>query len=105
MEEFRLIKLFISEHDRYDGEPLYKAVVDYCLKQGIAGATVVRGVYGYGGHRQIHSGNTIVLAEELPMLVQICDTEKKINNLIPTLKNMMSGGLLTVERVEAYIAE
>jgi PII-like signaling protein len=93
----KLLRVYINEKDASGGKPLYKAIVDLCMEKGIAGATVTRGIYGYGRNKLIHSARTLVLSGDLPMIVEIVDTEEQINMILPHIDEIMQGGLITVE--------
>ena len=93
----KLIRIFIGESDRYQNMPLYKAIVNMCRKEGISGATVLRGIYGYGASSVIHSSRTLSLSSDLPIVVEIIDFEEKINHILPHIEAMVEHGLITIE--------
>ena len=93
----KLMRIFIGEKDRYEGKPLYKAIVDKCLENNIAGATVIRGIYGYGASSVIHSSKVLTLSDDLPLIVEIVDKEEKINEFLPIIDSMVKHGLITLE--------
>ncbi|MBZ4655841.1 DUF190 domain-containing protein [Deferribacterales bacterium Es71-Z0220] len=93
----KLMRIFIGEKDRYEGKPLYKAIVDKCLENNIAGATVIRGIYGYGASSVIHSSKVLTLSDDLPLIVEIVDKEEKINEFLPIIDSMVEHGLITLE--------
>lgn len=95
----KLMRLHFSEHHRYQGKPLYEAIVEKCLEMKIAGATVLRGLEGYGGMAQIHRSH--LLAHDLPVVVTIVDSAENIERLTPVLEGMMDTGLIAVSDVEA----
>lgn len=94
----KLLRLHISEHDRWQGKPLYEAVVARCREMGIAGATVLRGLEGYGDASEIHRHH--LLGHDQPILVIIADTPQNIDRLVPVLESMMDTGLIAVSEVE-----
>ena len=102
--EGKLLRIFLGESDRYQGRPLYEAIVLKARELGLAGATVWRGIEGYGARSHIHTAKILRLSEDLPVLVEIVDTEEKIRAALPVLDEMMeaagSGGLITLERAE-----
>jgi len=93
----KLIRIFIGESDRYKNMPLYKAIVNMCREERIAGATVLRGIYGYGASSVIHSSRTLALSNDLPIVVEIIDFEEKINHILPHIETMVEHGLITME--------
>ncbi|WP_022851772.1 DUF190 domain-containing protein [Limisalsivibrio acetivorans] len=95
----KMLRIYISENDTIDGRPLYKAIVELCSEQGIAGATVLRGIYGYGSRGEIHSSRTLTLSSSLPLVVEIIDTEENIDAILPLIDPMMSGGMITIEMI------
>jgi uncharacterized protein len=100
----KLLRVFIGESDRYEGRPLFEAIVRKARELGLAGATVLQGIEGYGAHSRIHTAKILRLSEDLPMIVEIIDSEEKIRALLPSLDAMMeaagSGGLITLEKAE-----
>lgn len=98
--EARLLRIFIGESDRYGGRPLYEALVLEARRRGLAGATVFKGFMGYGAHSRIHTAKVLQLSEDLPVMVEIVDTEEKIRAFLPVLDEMVREGLVTLERVE-----
>jgi hypothetical protein len=94
----KLLRLHFTERDRYRGRLLYEAIVHKCHELNIAGATVFRGLEGYGDTAEIHRSH--ILAHDLPIMVQIVDTEEKIQRLSPILEEMMDKGLIAMSDVE-----
>ena len=94
----KLMHLHFSEHHRYKGRPLYEAVVEKCLEMKIAGATVLRGLEGYGGMAQIHRSH--LLKNDLPIIVTIVDSAENIDRLAPIVEEMMDTGLIAVSDVQ-----
>ncbi len=102
--EGRLLRIFLGESDRYDGRPLYEAIVRKARELGLAGATVWRGIEGYGARSRIHTAKILRLSEDLPVLVEIVDGEDAIRAALPHLDAMIEasggGGLVTLEKAE-----
>ena len=100
----KLLRIFVGESDRYRGRPLYEAIVHRAHELGLAGATVWRGIEGYGAASRIHTAKILRLSEDLPILIEIVDTEEKIRAALPEFDTMMEasggGGLITLERAE-----
>jgi PII-like signaling protein len=97
-EDTLLLRIFIGESDRHRHRPLYEAIVLKARELHMAGATVLRGPMGYGASSRIHTAKIIQLSMDLPLVVEIVDTEEKINGFLPVLDEMMNGGLVTVEK-------
>lgn len=97
--EGQLLRIFIGESDRWQGKPLFEAIVHLARQRGIAGATVLRGFYGFGAHSRIHSAKLLRLSEDLPIVVEIVDTPERIEALLPELEAMIPEGLITLENV------
>lgn len=98
--EAKLLRIFIGEADRYKGRPLYEAIVLKAREAGLAGASVFRGIMGFGGHSRIHTARVLRLSEDLPVMIEIVDAPEKIEAFLPLLDEMISEGLVTLERVE-----
>ena len=96
-----LLRIFIGEDDRYHGRPLYMAVVDELRAAGFAGASVFKGVEGFGSHKVVHAGRFIDVASNLPVLIEVIEEEAKIFTLLPRLREMIDEGLLTLENLSA----
>lgn len=94
----QLLRVFIGESDRWGGLPLYEAIVQEARKRGLAGATVLRGTEGFGAHSRIHTTRILRLSQDLPVIVEIVDTEEKIQAFLPVLDEMVQEGLATVEK-------
>ena len=95
-----LLRIFIGESDRWQGKPLYEALVLKAREMGLAGATVVRGVEGFGAHSRLHTAKVLRLSEDLPLVIEIVDGEDRIRAFLPTCDAMIGEGLITLERVE-----
>jgi PII-like signaling protein len=98
-EEALLLRIFIGESDRYRGKPLYEQIVLRARELNLAGATVLRGVMGFGAASRIHTAKLLELSTDLPMVVEIVDTEEKINQLMPFVDETVTEGLVTLEKM------
>lgn len=94
------LRIYIGEMDRWQGRSLYQAIVEKAKELDIAGATVYRGLMGYGAHSRIHTAQIMDLSSDLPMLIEIVDSEEYIGKLLPLLDEMMQEGLVTMDDVE-----
>jgi len=94
-----LLRVFIGESDRWHHQPLYEAIVLKAREVHLAGATVLRGPMGYGKSSRLHTAKILQLSMDLPLVVEIVDTEEKIKGFLPVLDEMMKGGLVTLEKV------
>ena len=95
-----LLRIFIGESDRADHKPLYEAIVLKAREMHLAGATVLRGPMGFGKSSRVHTSKIIRLSMDLPLVIEIVDSEEKINAFLPVLDGMMGGGLVTLEKVK-----
>ncbi|MGC2423508.1 MAG: DUF190 domain-containing protein [Nitrospirota bacterium] len=102
-EEAELLRIFIGESDRYAGKPLYEAIVEEARRQNLGGATVFRGLLGYGAHSRMHTAKLLRLSEDLPVVIEIVDSTEKIQTFLPDLDRMMDEGLVTVERAKVLV--
>lgn len=93
------LKIYVGESDRYQGKPAYQAVVQLMRERGFWGATVTRGVYGYGKRSRLHSASALRLSEDLPLIIEAVEAEEKVKALVSELSEMVKGGLITVEDV------
>src|SRR5438445_13629459 len=94
-----LLRIFIGETDRWKHHPLYEAIVLKAREMHLAGATVLRGPMGFGASSRLHTAKILRLSLDLPLVIEIVDSEEKINGFLPEIEPMMSGGLLTMEKV------
>lgn len=97
-EQF-LLRIFIGESDRHGRQPLAAALLERLRKMEIAGATVIHGIAGFGARSIIHTADILRLSEDLPVVVEVVDTREKIDSILPLLDEMMSDGLVTIEKV------
>jgi uncharacterized protein len=95
----QLLTIYVNSTDQWHGQPLYSAIVKLCREHGIAGATVVRCVEGYGGSRHLHTARLLELSENLPVLIEIVDNAEKVQQLLPLLETIIGEGLLTLSTV------
>ena len=98
--EGKLLRLFIGESDTWHGKPLYQAIVERVRKEGLAGATVIRGIEGFGADSRLHTARIMRLSEDLPVLIEIVDSAEQIERILPVLDEMVGEGMVTLERVE-----
>mgnify|MGYP001826339379 CR=1 FL=1 len=99
-EEGCLLRIFVGESDRHGGAPLYEAIVLAAREWGLAGATVLRSSMGFGKESRLHTAKVLRLSDDLPMVVEIVDSLEKVEAFLPQLDAMMSGGLVTMEKVK-----
>ena len=95
-----LLRIFFGEGDKFHGKPLYEAIVMKARELHLAGATVLRGPMGFGASSRLHTSKILRLSEDLPLIVEIVDTEEKIDAFLPVLDAMMGSGLITLEKVK-----
>lgn len=98
--EAQLLRILIGEDDKYQGKVLSEAIVHQARAQGLAGATVLRGVLGFGANSLVHTSKILRLSQDLPVLVEIVDKEDKIAQFLPVLDGMIGEGLVTLEKVQ-----
>jgi PII-like signaling protein len=94
-----LLRIFIGESDRHEGQPLFEAIVQLARKRGLAGATVLRGLEGYGAHSRVHTAKLLRLSEDLPIVIELVDTPERIEAFLPDLDAMVTEGMITLEKV------
>ena len=99
-DEGKLLRVFIGENDKHEGLPLFEWIVRTAREQGLAGATVLRGLEGFGAHSRLHTAKILRLSSDLPVIVEIVDTEEKIEAFLPIIDAAIDEGLATVEKVE-----
>jgi PII-like signaling protein len=98
-EDGQLLRIFIGDSDRWQGKPLYEAIILKAREMGIAGATMLRGMMGFGANSRIHTAKILRLSEDLPIIVEIVDNAEKIERLLPVIDEMVQEGLVTLEKV------
>ncbi len=94
-----LMRIFIGEADRHGHRPLYEALVELLRKEGLAGATVLRGISGFGAHSVYHTQKLLDLSADLPLIIEAVDRQEKINAVMPRIDELMGGGMITLEKV------
>lgn len=106
-ERFRgertLMRIFIGESDKYQGKPLYEALLERFRTKGLAGATVLRGVAGFGASSKVHTDKVLRLSLDLPLIIEVVETEEAIQAILPDLDEMIGGGLITLERARVIM--
>jgi PII-like signaling protein len=90
----------VGEADHRDGKPLYQAIVAFLRERGMAGATVLRGIEGFGANAHLHTTRILRLSEDLPVLIEVVDAEARIREILPELDEMVGDGLITLEKIE-----
>jgi PII-like signaling protein len=98
--EGKLLRIFVGESDRHGRKPLYQAIVEMLRKEGLAGATVLRGIEGFGARSRLHTARILRLSEDLPIVIEVVDTAERIDAVLPQLDEMVTEGMVTLERVE-----
>lgn len=94
-----LMRIFVGEADRHGKKPLYQALVELFRGEGVAGATVLRGTMGFGAKSHLHTANLLRLSQDLPVVIEVVDTQETIDRLLPRLDDMVREGLITMEKV------
>ena len=95
-----LLRIYLGESDHWHGRPLYQAIVERMRDRGLAGATVLRGIEGFGAKQHLHTTRILRLSEDLPILIETVDSEEKIRAILPEMDEMLGDGLITLERVQ-----
>ncbi len=98
-QQAALLRIYIGESDHIDGRPAYKEIVHFLKRHGFSGATVLRGIYGYGKKSQLRSASVLRLSTDLPILIEVVEPESKIQAVLPEIKNMVKEGLITLEKI------
>ena len=101
--ERTLMRIHIGESDKWHGKPLHEAIVEILRKEGFSGATVLRGVAGFGGSSIVHTDKILRLSQDLPIVVEAVEATEKIEALLPRLDEMIGGGLITLEKVRVIL--
>ncbi len=106
-EQFRgqrtLMRVFIGESDKYHGKPLYEAMLERFRTKGLAGATVLRGVAGFGASSKLHTDKILRLSIDLPIIIEVVETEEAVQAILPDLSEMIGGGLITLEKANVIL--
>jgi uncharacterized protein len=98
--EGKLLRIFIGESDKHGRKPLYQAIVEMLREEGMAGATVLRGIEGFGATSHLHTARILRLSEDLPIVIEVADTAERIEAIMPKIDGMVTEGMVTLERVE-----
>jgi PII-like signaling protein len=98
--EGKLLRIFIGESDKHGRKPLYQAIVEMLREEGMAGATVLRGIEGFGATSHLHTARILRLSEDLPIVIEVADTAERIEAIMPKIDEMVTEGMVTLERVE-----
>ena len=101
--EGKLLRIFIGESDKHEGKPLYEWLVIQAKAQGLAGATVLRGLMGFGANSRIHTSKILRLSLDLPIIVEIVDTNEKVQRFLSSVEDAFQGGLVTLEKADVHI--
>jgi len=101
--ERTLMRIHIGESDKWHGKPLHEAIVALLRREGFSGATVLRGVGGYGGSSIYHTDKLLRLSQDLPVIVEVIETQERIDQILPRLDQMVEGGLITLEKVRVIL--
>lgn len=95
-----LVRIFIGESDKYQGRPLYEWLVETLKREKMAGATVLRGILGFGASSRVHSAHILRLSQDLPIIVEFVESQDNVDRILPRIEEAMGGGLITVEDVK-----
>jgi PII-like signaling protein len=101
--ERTLMRIHIGESDKWHGKLLYEAIVQMLRKEGFSGVTVLRGVGGYGGSSVYHTDKLLRLSQDLPIILEVIESQERIDQILPRLDEMVEGGLITLERVRVIL--
>jgi len=101
--ERTLMRIHIGESDKWHGKPLHEAIVELLRKDGFSGVTVLRGVAGYGSSSVYHTDKLLRLSQDLPIILEVIETQERIDMMLPRLDEMVDGGLITLEKVHAIL--
>lgn len=100
VEDGKRLSIFVGENHRHKGKPLFEAIIQKALEQGLAGATIIKGIESFGSHHEIHTGKVLRLAEDMPLVIEIVDSSEKIDAFLPCLDEIMEEGTVTVSDVK-----
>ncbi len=101
-EDGCLLRIFIGESEKVDGKPLYQRLVEKARTSGLAGATVWRGMMGYGANSRIHTSKILRLSQDLPIIVEMVDTREKLEAFLGEIDSLIKGGLATLEKAQIH---
>jgi uncharacterized protein len=98
----KLLRIFVTESDHYGGLPLYEWIVKKAREEGLAGATVIRGLEGYGAHSRLHTAKLLRLSQDLPIIIEIVDFSENIDSFLPVIDEAIEEGLVTIESLQVH---
>ncbi len=101
--ERTLMRIHIGESDKWEGKPLYEAIVEFFRREGLSGATVLRGVGGYGSTSRYHTEKILRLSQDLPIVAEVVEDSDRVERILPKLDEMIGGGLVTLEKVRVIL--
>ena len=101
--EQTLMRIHIGESDKWQGKPLATSIVEMLRKEGFSGATVLRGVAGFGGSSKVHTDSILRLSQDLPIVIEVIDSQERVESILPRLDEMIGGGLITLEKVRVIL--
>ena len=101
--ERTLMRIHIGESDKWHGKPLHDAIVEMLRKEGFSGATVLRGIAGFGGSSVLHTDKLLRMSQDLPMVLEVIDSNEKIEKILPRIDQMLDGGIVTLEKVRVLV--
>jgi PII-like signaling protein len=99
----KALRIYIGESDTWHGRPLYQAIVRRLREEGLAGATVLRGIEGFGAHSRLHTTRILRLSQDLPLVIEVVDREDRVRQMLPILDEMVAEGLITLEDVDVLV--
>ncbi len=99
----KLLRIYVGELDTHAGQPLFQWLIEEAHRQGLAGATALRGLEGFGTHHEVHTAKVLRLSVDLPVVIEIIDTAERIDAFLPVVDDVIDEGLATVERVEMHL--
>lgn len=101
--DHKLLRIFIGESDTHEGRPLYAAIVELLRRDGLAGATVLKGIEGFGKSSRLHTANVLRLSADLPIIIECVDAAEKVESVLPALDSMIGDGLVTIEAIDVRV--
>lgn len=101
--ERTLMRIHIGERDKWQGKPLYEALIELFRREGFSGVTILRGVAGYGSSSRVHTDKILRLSQDLPVVVEVVEYSERIEQILPRLDAMIGGGLITLEKVRVIL--
>jgi PII-like signaling protein len=101
--ERTLMRIHIGESDKWHGKPLHDAIVEMLRKEGFSGATVLRGVAGFGGSSVLHTDKLLRMSQDLPIVLEVIESNEKIEKILPRIDEMLDGGIVTLEKVRVLV--